>query len=168
MPHTPESRIRAYDKMKRLRREWLQANGPCSCGSWDRLEVDHVDPSKKVHHAVWTWRQERREEELKKCQALCYGCHKKKTAAENSTRRKGIPNEAYRRLSKDAVKKIRVLMDAGFTERSVAKLFGVSKATVHDIKIRKRYADVNDHIKTRARLQHRIGDRQSQVPATSV
>jgi hypothetical protein len=66
--------------MKRKRIEWLTANGPCrNCGSWERLEVDHVEPSEKVDHKVWTWSKVRREAELAKCQPLCHDCHRKKT-----------------------------------------------------------------------------------------
>ena len=77
--HTPETRKRAYEKIKRCRQDWFAANGPCaSCGLWDRLEVDHIDSTKKVDHRVWSWSVARRNEELAKCQPLCYNCHKKK------------------------------------------------------------------------------------------
>lgn len=68
----------AAAKFKRL--EWVAANGPCAtCGSWDRCEVDHVEPSTKVAHRIWSWSLERRTDELRKCQVLCYACHKHKT-----------------------------------------------------------------------------------------
>ncbi|MES2355581.1 MAG: HNH endonuclease signature motif containing protein [Pseudomonadota bacterium] len=70
--------------VKGRRAEWLAKNGPCrKCGSSEKLEVDHVDPSQKVTHQVWTWAQERRDAELAKCQVLCSKCHRKKTIAEN-------------------------------------------------------------------------------------
>ncbi len=65
------------------RNDWLQANGPCKlCGSWDDLEVDHVDRTTKVNHRVWSWSESRRLKELAKCQVLCFDCHKKKTLSE--------------------------------------------------------------------------------------
>jgi len=71
----------------RRRQKWLQENGPCvDCGSWRRLEVDHVDPSTKITHGVWSWSEKRRLEELKKCVVRCYRCHKLKTAEENRKR----------------------------------------------------------------------------------
>lgn len=80
MSHTPETRLRAYQKVKQRRSDWLAANGPCrNCGSPDRLEVDHVNPSSKVSHRIWTWSDARREIELAKCQVLCYECHAMKT-----------------------------------------------------------------------------------------
>lgn len=45
------------------------------CGSIENLEVDHIDSSTKVGHNVWSWKQERRDEELAKCQVLCKDCH---------------------------------------------------------------------------------------------
>jgi 5-methylcytosine-specific restriction endonuclease McrA len=65
------------------RREWIAQNGPCACGSSDRLEVDHVNPEDKVlqPRALWSMsaRNPLRIAELTKLQVLCYGCHKDKT-----------------------------------------------------------------------------------------
>lgn len=71
------------DVMVVRRQEWFKENGPCvDCGSWERLEVDHIDPSTKVNHAVWSWTEKRRIEELSKCAVRCYDCHKKKSVRE--------------------------------------------------------------------------------------
>ena len=65
------------------RNEWLTKNGPCkNCGSKKRLEVDHINPSSKIDHNVWKWSQSRRDLELKKCQVLCFICHRLKTNKE--------------------------------------------------------------------------------------
>lgn len=83
MGHTIESRKRALNKMKALRKTWVTENGPCRyCGSRKGLQVDHIDPSTKVSHSVWTWREDKRLEELRKCQVLCRDCHSEKTAEE--------------------------------------------------------------------------------------
>jgi hypothetical protein len=66
-----------------IRKRWLETHGPCrGCGSWERLEVHHIDKSKKVDHKVWSWAPERRDGELKKCEVLCFYCHKKNHAVE--------------------------------------------------------------------------------------
>lgn len=81
--HTPETRERAYRKIRERRALWLAENGPCViCSSSMKLEVDHVDPSQKVSHNVWSWSEERRAKELAKCQVLCERCHKEKTKRE--------------------------------------------------------------------------------------
>jgi len=82
VPYRDKEAQREYQRrwMARRREDWLSANGPCvKCGSWDDLEVDHIDPSKKVSHKVWSWREDRRLEELAKCQVLCRNCHYAKT-----------------------------------------------------------------------------------------
>lgn len=75
------SEMRRYKRewMAARRREWFQGKSCVRCGSVDRLEIDHIDPSQKVHHAVWSWRKDRREAELAKCQVLCDPCHEQKT-----------------------------------------------------------------------------------------
>lgn len=65
------------------RQKWLEQNGPCvDCGTWDNLEVDHVDPQQKVTHRFWNWSKEEREQEAAKCAPRCTTCHKKKTAID--------------------------------------------------------------------------------------
>lgn len=58
--------------------------GKCAkCGSAEGLEVDHIDPEIKSFSVGQLWGSKKKWvevlEELKKCQALCSGCHKKKT-----------------------------------------------------------------------------------------
>jgi hypothetical protein len=75
------------DVVKKRREAWFAANGPCvDCGSWERLELDHDDPSTKVSHVIWGWGEFRRAEELSKCKPRCYDCHKKKSVKENIDR----------------------------------------------------------------------------------
>lgn len=49
------------------------------------FEADHIDPSTKVSHKIWSWSIPRLEAELSKCQWLCGSCHKAKTAASRLT-----------------------------------------------------------------------------------
>jgi hypothetical protein len=131
MPHTPETRTRAYEKQKRLRREWIQANGPCAnCGSGERLEIDHKDPDAKVSHTVWTWRKEKREAELAKCQVLCYKCHKKKTAAQVSQKTRGRTVSKLRKMTDKDVLKAVLMRQSGDTVRAIAIRFKVSHVTI--------------------------------------
>ncbi len=85
MGYADKDKQRAYQCrwVASLRREWMQNNGPCKlCGSDVDLEVDHIDPTKKADHRVWSWSALRRVAELSKCQVLCAKCHKKKTRVE--------------------------------------------------------------------------------------
>ena len=80
-----EWRIRRKDMRQRVharRAVWFQGHGPCAaCGSWNDLELDHIDPMGKVSCRVWTWTPVRMHIELLKCQALCKSCHQRKTSA---------------------------------------------------------------------------------------
>lgn len=76
-------------KATQRRADWMLANGPCRhCGSSADLEVDHIDPSTKnpvlryPSNAIWRWGDQKRNEELAKCQVLCRPCHLKKTINE--------------------------------------------------------------------------------------
>ena len=77
----------AYQKIwiKNRRSDWIKRNGPCKiCGTWDKLEVDHIDPKLKTMHAssVWSRTESVRIKELKNCQVLCKAHHLAKTLAE--------------------------------------------------------------------------------------
>lgn len=82
MPMATREAQREYGRqwIAKRRADWLTEHGPCyRCGTWERLEVDHIDRTQKVHHAVWSWSQKRRDAELAKCQVLCHDCHRAKT-----------------------------------------------------------------------------------------
>ncbi len=74
------------------RDKWRAANGPCAhCGSWDDLQVDHIDPATKhealkrprgKRRSIWSFSATDLERELMLCQALCESCHLLKTAHE--------------------------------------------------------------------------------------
>lgn len=112
------------------RSKWLSDNGPCvDCGSWESLEVDHVDPSQKVTHNVWTWRQERRDAELAKCVVRCEECHARKSATE-AVRGEQHPHSVLRT---DQVVEIRSRYAAGERQADLAREFGVDKRHVWDL-----------------------------------
>jgi len=85
MPMATKEQQREYQRqwMAERRQDWIDSQGGCcvECGSTDRLEVDHIDPSLKTikPSQLWSRRQETRDKELVNCQVLCYDCHKKKT-----------------------------------------------------------------------------------------
>jgi hypothetical protein len=84
--------MRPYQRewLRERRELWFKTNGPCvQCGSWESLELDHVDPDEKVHHAIWSWSEARRTAELDKCQALCCDCHRAKTIAAEHAKWEG-------------------------------------------------------------------------------
>ena len=74
--------------MASRRLDWIESKGGrCAlCGSADRLEVDHIDPSTKLMQPreIWSRAERIRDAELAKCQVLCGICHLDKTLAEGS------------------------------------------------------------------------------------
>ena len=84
-PRAPYQR----DWYAQRRSAWLEANGPCAkCGSWENLEVDHIDPAQKAAEIsrLWSLSEARRLPELAKCQVLCKPCHYEKSLAEGSVK----------------------------------------------------------------------------------
>jgi 5-methylcytosine-specific restriction endonuclease McrA len=85
MPYKDPERQREYQRLRsaKTRADWLAGRSCKVCGSIKRLEVDHIDPDKKVSHRVWSWSNQRREIELSKCQVLCHTHHVEKTNRDN-------------------------------------------------------------------------------------
>lgn len=129
MGHNAITRATAYAKMKKARTDWFTANGPCKqCGSITNLELDHIEPGNKVHHAVWSWTPMRRNLELQKCQVLCRSCHRKKTTSEQTP---GRIFQAKRKITDKQVLQAVLLRGSGWTIRSIGKKFGVSHVTIN-------------------------------------
>ena len=75
--------IKDHDERRKYAREWVAkrrhaffSGKKCEwCGSVARLELHHLDPSKKISHSIWSWTEKRRLEEIAKCIVLCKTCH---------------------------------------------------------------------------------------------
>lgn len=122
---TPEAQ-REYQRrwMARRRAEWFEANGPCvDCGTWEALELDHVDGAAKVSHRVWSWARVRREAELAKCVARCRPCHDVKSVPE--AQHLGEAN-GRSRLTADDVLEVRRRAAAGDPYRRIAADYSMS------------------------------------------
>jgi hypothetical protein len=81
MGYKDKEKQRAYARqwMANRRNDWFKDKVCVDCGTTSRLELDHVDPSQKVDHRVWSWAYKRRYAELDKCVARCIDCHKVKS-----------------------------------------------------------------------------------------
>ena len=84
MPYSDPERQREYQRqwIARRRNEFFKGKVCVKCGSTTDLRLDHIDPTKKVSHSIWSWSRSRRESELAKCQVLCHPCHVKKTLGQ--------------------------------------------------------------------------------------
>ena len=134
MPYKDRLKQREYQNSwtKKRRVAWLTENGPCECGSWVDLEVDHVDPSQKVTHRVWTWTAARRAVELAKCRARCKECHSKKSKTEYLQGAK-LP---HTKLSEEQALEIKHSTEKGVV---LARRFGVDPALICKIRAGQRW-----------------------------
>lgn len=79
-------------QQREYQREWVAARRArytrghvcVDCGSTDRLELDHRDPSEKVSHRIWSWTATRLEAEIAKCDWRCAACHQARHAEERA------------------------------------------------------------------------------------
>jgi len=65
--------------IKNRRKMFFDGKSCEKCGSVEKLELHHIKPEEKEHHAIWSWAEKRRLAEIAKCQILCNSCHKKET-----------------------------------------------------------------------------------------
>jgi 5-methylcytosine-specific restriction endonuclease McrA len=144
MPYKDPEVQRNYCRqwVAKRRADYFADKACVKCGSKDRLELDHIDPAEKTHHAIWTWSEERRLAEIAKCQVLCYKCHKEKTAAYVSEQRSGKPNLWNRRLTKEDVLEIRARANFGEKFRPIGRAFGMSHGSISDIVAKRTYAEI--------------------------
>ena len=79
VPYADVNRQREYQRQwlgERRAKAVTDRGGACEqCGSADRLEFHHRDPSAKTSHRIWSWSWPRMQAELAKCDLLCATCH---------------------------------------------------------------------------------------------
>lgn len=81
MPYKDTTKQREYQKtwIAERRRKWFADKVCVDCGTRKNLTLDHCNPKEKVDHRIWSWSDERREAELKKCVVRCWKHHVEKT-----------------------------------------------------------------------------------------
>jgi hypothetical protein len=132
--------------LKNYQKNWLRkrkseyfANKSCvKCNSTERLELDHIDPSKKITHSIWSRNQKFRDEELLKCQILCYKCHKEKSKQYCKELFSGKDNKVLQQISDDTFYKVIELNQKGLTLRNACKEVGIKYGTFSSTKSMKR------------------------------
>lgn len=86
MPILDPIQKRAYQRkwIAQRKSDYFKGKICVLCGSDIALELDHIDPEKKVSHSIWSWSLVKRLVELAKCQILCSICHRIKTNRDNN------------------------------------------------------------------------------------
>lgn len=84
MPYKDPDRQRQAQRewCARRRAEYFAGKACVECGATEDLHLHHRNPGEKVHHAIWSWREERRLDEIAKCDVLCQPCHERHHAAQ--------------------------------------------------------------------------------------
>jgi len=84
MPYKNRAEQNAYQRnwVAERRRLWFRNKVCANCGTKEHLELDHIDPTQKVDHRIWSWSWARIIAETAKCQVLCQSCHIEKTMKE--------------------------------------------------------------------------------------
>jgi hypothetical protein len=126
MPYKNLEKQREYQRqwMARRKAEYFSNKNCSTCGRSEQLEIDHIDPSTKLSHKIWSWSKIRREEELAKCQVLCKDCHLTKSKKEK------IKGEdcSYSKLTYSQVQDIRTrYRNSEISQRKLAKEYNVSQ-----------------------------------------
>lgn len=125
------------------RKEWFVGKFCAACHSITNLELDHIDPSTKISHNVWSWTKKRRDDELAKCQVLCRKCHLQKTISENRRRCGELVGTA--KLRNMDAQRIRTLYARNkISARDLAKMYGSHRTNIHRIIKYKSYRAVEE------------------------
>jgi hypothetical protein len=129
--------VAAREYQRRYQKEWIRkrrreffADKMCArCGTTEDLELDHIDPATKVTTAIWSWRAERRAEELAKCQILCHPCHREKTV-ENNDNAHG-ESSSFAKLGEVDVE---FILRSDLTNRQCADMFNVDITNIQKMR----------------------------------
>lgn len=140
LERTLVSNLKDYQRkwIARRRSKWIEENGPCvKCGSYNNLEVDHVNPEEKEYNIsqIWSRKEEIRDKELAKCQVLCHDCHKEKSKKDLSLSLSGTSNPAAK-LTLEQIESIRNSTDK---VANLAKEYNVHKRTIYKIRSGERW-----------------------------
>lgn len=73
-----EKRKYQREWMAKRRKKYISKMGACFfCGTYENIEIHHIDPETKKDHKIWSWSEKRILHELKSCVAMCKSCHSK-------------------------------------------------------------------------------------------
>lgn len=128
---------RAYQRewYARRRADWFAGKRCLVCGTSKDLRLDHIDPTKKVSHRVWSWSAKRRAAELDKCQVLCEDHHREKTAAGGEQSSAGERNPGAK-LTEADVLAMRRLRAEGVTYTELGRRYGLTRCGARSAVVR--------------------------------
>lgn len=131
MPYKNKDQQREYQRiwMSERRASYLRDKSCVDCGSSTDLEIDHIEPDKKVSHRIWSWSKDRIEQELEKCVTRCSSCHKVKTFLNNEKPR-GVDVGTSKLTEADIVNIRKLFASGSYTKRGLARQFDVDEKNI--------------------------------------
>lgn len=130
MSYSDPDAQRQYQRewVARRRAKWFADKTCVDCGGAADLELDHIDPTQKVSHRIWSWSWERIEAEAAKCVVRCTDCHERKSTIE---RDRGFKPSV---LTFEQAQEIRRRYAAGgVTQQALADEYGCDRRHVSHI-----------------------------------
>lgn len=103
------------------------------CGSKENLELDHIDPSTKVSHSIWSWSEGKRLKEISKCQVLCHACHILKSRSNGDLSGAIGENQWSAKLTAKDVKDIRLRFKNGEKAFNLALEYNIGRSYIYRI-----------------------------------
>ncbi len=131
MPIRDKEKKREYQKdwMRKRRASFFNGKECKHCGSKENLELHHLNPEEKESHAIWSWRESRRNEEIAKCIVLCEKCHMEETkkylkvfSARNKPKNTKVTDEV--------MEEIKSLMSRGVRGKELYSRFPIHKTNI--------------------------------------
>lgn len=109
------------------RAAWFADKVCVDCGTEENLQLDHVDPSQKVSHSIWSWSQVRRDVETAKCEVRCQPCHVVKTKVNQE-------NYGNRKITSELAEEIRTKYASGeVLQRDLGEEYSLSQTNISRI-----------------------------------
>jgi hypothetical protein len=103
------------------------------CGSVEKLRLHHKDRKLKVTHKVWSWSEQRRHEELAKCEVLCQQCHVAHHRKDD-TYHSGLGRTPIGiKLDPTIVSDIRILKTSKKSNRKIGLMLNIPRQTIDDV-----------------------------------
>lgn len=128
-----ERKAKADRERKARRKAEFFSDKSCKrCGTTNNLVLHHRNPNNKKDHRIWSWKLERRLEEIAKCDVVCDKCHKQ-IHRELDYPKGSRTSQA--KLTEEDILKIRTRLQQGQTLQQIADVFGVTKSTISSIKV---------------------------------
>jgi integrase len=133
-PFKDPERSREYKRQWYVdrRQRWLAENGPCSCGSWEDLQVFSAKGLKPK--GIWSWSASRLAVELEGSRIVCWRCRARPSPAGREVTAPTVPNRRRRQkppVQRRPVRQRPEVDETGDPLWTGLAAVGLSRRTIH-------------------------------------